>query len=128
MLGERHLRMVKIDKCSGRFRRWDSVSIRFAPMPGVAKGSNGFGREVILGLLVEEPSNCYQLDRRLAQRFGSADYTHGTARQAIKRLVDEGLVCVANGDRHVASVGRIRARTTSYEAPPAGLERVHELI
>ncbi len=94
-------------------------------MTRVARGSDGFGREVILGLLTEEPSNCYQLDRRLAERFGSAAYTHGTARQAIKRLVDEGLVCVGDADARTASGGGIRARTTLYEATPAGVERFH---
>jgi DNA-binding PadR family transcriptional regulator len=42
-------------------------------MGRAATASDGFGREVLLGLLVEEPSHCYELDRRLAKRFGSAD-------------------------------------------------------
>jgi DNA-binding PadR family transcriptional regulator len=95
-------------------------------MARVARGSDGFGREVVLGLLTEEPSNCYQLDRRLAERFGSAGYTHGTARQAIKRLVDEQLVRASGLDAGVASGEGIRARTTIYEATPAGTDRFHE--
>jgi DNA-binding PadR family transcriptional regulator len=83
----------------------------------------GFGREVILGLLAEEPSNCYQLDRRPAERFGSAGYTHGMARQAIKRLVDEGLVRVVDVDERVAFGDYVRARTTIYESTPTGAER-----
>jgi DNA-binding PadR family transcriptional regulator len=126
MLEERHLPILKINECSGRFRKWDSVSIRFALMARMARGSDGFGREVILGLLTEEPSNCYQLDRRLAERFGSAAYTHGTARQAIKRLVDEGLVCVGSANRRVAAGGGVRARTTTYEATPTGVKHFHE--
>lgn len=91
-------------------------------MASVARGSDGFGREVVLGLLAEEPSNCYQLDRRLAQRFGSACYTQGTARQAIRRLVDDGLVRTV-GERRVATGSGLRARVTVYEPTPTGVER-----
>jgi DNA-binding PadR family transcriptional regulator len=90
-------------------------------MGRAAKGSDGFGREVVLGLLAEEPSNCYQLDRRLGERFGSAGYAYGTARQAIRRLVDEGLVSVADVERRVAS-GAARVASTTYEVTPAGAE------
>ena len=74
-------------------------------MAQVARRSDGFGRELVLGLLVEEPANCYQLDRRLAKRFGSAGYTNGTARQAIKRLIDEKLVRVVDDDPRSVSTG-----------------------
>jgi DNA-binding PadR family transcriptional regulator len=90
-------------------------------MARVSRGSDGFGRELVLGLLTEERSNCYQLDRRLAERFGSACYTQGTSRQAIKRLVDDGLAR-AVGERRMASGGGLRARVTIYEATPAGVE------
>ncbi len=89
-------------------------------MAQVARRSDGFGRELVLGLLVEEPANSYQLDRRLAKRFGSAGYTNGTARQAIKRLIDEKLVRVADDDPHVVSTAG-SARATVYEATPRGI-------
>ncbi len=92
-------------------------------MARVARASDGFGREVVLGLLVEQPSNCYQLDRRLGDRFGSADYAHGTARQAIKRLVNEGYVRAADAPQPIVSDGRSRAGSTTYEVTPAGTER-----
>ncbi len=90
------------------------------------RGSDGFGRELILGLLTEEPANCYQLDRRLAERFGSAGYTQGTARQAIKRLVDDGLAHARGGASRAASGDGLRARVTVYEPTPAGIERFEE--
>lgn len=89
-------------------------------MAQVARRSDGFGRELVLGLLVEEPANCYQLDRRLTKRFGSAGYTNGTARQAIGRLIDEKLVRVVDREQHVVSVGGSRA--TVYEATSSGIE------
>jgi DNA-binding PadR family transcriptional regulator len=91
-------------------------------MARVARRSEGFGREVVLGLLAEQPANCYQLDQRLGERFGSAEYSHGTARQAIKGLVEEGLVRVVDAEERVtADVSR--AGTTTYEVTPAGVER-----
>lgn len=86
--------------------------------------SDGLGREIVLGLLVERPDNCYQLDVRLEGRFGSAGFTRGMARQAVKRLVDEGLACPvdrsgprrAGGDRDAGV----------YEATPAGVQRFRE--
>jgi hypothetical protein len=83
------------------------------------KGQMGFGREVILGLLAEEPSNCYQLDRRLTERFGSARYTHGRSgrlprlRAAPVELGETGEVAVEGdelasmfeGDRRELRVG-----------------------
>jgi DNA-binding PadR family transcriptional regulator len=86
-----------------------------------SRGSDGFGRELVLGLLTEQRSNCYQLDRRLAERFGSACYAEGTARQAIKRLVDDGLACAVSEGR-MAAGGGLRARVTIYEATPAGVD------
>lgn len=94
-------------------------------MARMPRGSEGFGRELILGLLAEERSNCYQLDRRLAARFGSACYAQGTARQAIKRLVDDGLAR-AVGERRMASGSGLGARVTIYEATPAGVEHFQE--
>lgn len=91
-------------------------------MAQVARRADGFGRELVLGLLVEEPANCYQLDRRLTKRFGSASYTNGMARQAIGRLIDEELVRVVDGEQRVVSVGGLGSRATVYEATPSGIE------
>jgi DNA-binding PadR family transcriptional regulator len=90
-------------------------------MAQVARRSDGFGRELVLGLLVEEPANCYQLDRRLTKRFGSAGYTNGMARQAMGRLIEEELVRVVDCE-HLVSVGGTGARATVYEATPSGIE------
>jgi DNA-binding PadR family transcriptional regulator len=84
--------------------------------------SDGFGREVILGLLAEEPSSCYQLDRRLADRFGSAGYTSGMAAKTVKRLLGAGLVRPVNSAER-AAVGLVgRAGVPVYEPTPTGIE------
>lgn len=95
-------------------------------MAQVGRRSDGFGRELVLGLLAEEPTNCYQLDRRLAKRFGSAGYANGTARQAIMRLIDEKLVRAVDDGQHVVPASRLGARATVYEATPRGIEHFEE--
>lgn len=88
--------------------------------------SDGLGREIVLGLLVERPDNCYQLDVRLESRFGSAGFTRGMARQAVRRLVDEGLVCPA--DRSGSRRARGGRDAGVYEATPAGVERFRKWV
>jgi DNA-binding PadR family transcriptional regulator len=77
--------------------------------------------EVVLGLLIEQPANSYQLERRLEGRFGSAQFAHGTAYQAVKRLSKRGLVRVVDRDPQAAlDVGG--ERSTTYEATREGCE------
>jgi hypothetical protein len=38
--------------------------------------------DAVLGLLIEQPANSYQLERRLETRFGSAGFAHDTVRAA----------------------------------------------
>jgi len=96
-------------------------------MAQLARGSDGFGREIVLGLVVEQPSNCYQLDRRLAERFGSASYSEGTARHAMGRLLERGYVRSAGGaDARMAAGRGIRGRATVYEATQTGVDRFTE--
>jgi DNA-binding PadR family transcriptional regulator len=50
------------------------------------------GGNAVLGLLIEQPANSYQLERRLERRFGSASFAHGTAYHAVRRLASQGLI------------------------------------
>src|SRR5665213_1819804 len=80
--------------------------------------------EAVLGLLIEQPGNSYQLERRLEGRFGSAQFAHGTAYQAVKRLSKQGLIRALDGDQSImtarAEAGYLPA--TAYEATAAGIE------
>jgi DNA-binding PadR family transcriptional regulator len=86
----------------------------FAPSAGKA----------VLGLLVEQPGNCYQLERRLERRLGSAQFSHGTTYHAVKRLAQKGLIRAVEGDRSTlparAQAGSPRA--TAYEVTAEGIE------
>jgi DNA-binding PadR family transcriptional regulator len=63
--------------------------------------------EAVLGLVIEQPGNSYQLEQRLEGRFGSAQFGHATAYHALKRLTKQGLIRPVDD--------------TSYEATEAGI-------
>lgn len=48
--------------------------------------------ELVLGLVIEEPANSYEVDQRLEERFRVAGYARGTGRQAVIRLLKAGHV------------------------------------
>lgn len=83
--------------------------------------SGGLGRQIVLGLLVQGSASCYQLDRQLAERFSGFGYAVGTARHAIRRLEEDGLVRVAGQPEDVAGMGG--RESTLYEATHAGVAR-----
>jgi hypothetical protein len=85
--------------------------------------------DAVLGLVIEQPGNSYQLEQRLEARFGSAQFSHATAYHALKRLSKQGLIspiedsspaaqsaASANPDADVADLP-----ATAYEATPAGI-------
>ncbi|MHB8234534.1 MAG: helix-turn-helix transcriptional regulator, partial [Solirubrobacteraceae bacterium] len=80
--------------------------------------------DAVLGLLIEQPSNSYQLERRLETRFGAAQFAHGTAYQAVKRLSAQGLirpvVQLTPADPRLPRPGSLPA--TSYEPTPHGVD------
>jgi DNA-binding PadR family transcriptional regulator len=82
------------------------------------------GGDAVLGLLIERPANSYQLERRLASRFGSAHFAHGTAYHAVRRLSSQGLIRTVGPEpaplQAVEHRGPLRA--TDYEATPRGVE------
>lgn len=92
---------------------------------------DGFGSEIILGLLAERPSTCHQLQRLLADRFGSADFANGMAAKTVERLVRAGRVRPVDLDVRVAmgtadrgTVGR--AEVPVYEPTPVGIKHFRD--
>jgi DNA-binding PadR family transcriptional regulator len=88
--------------------------------------------EIVLGLLLERPDTCYQLDKRMAERLGSAQFSRGAAAGAVKRLLERELVRPAeryahdgDGTSTGSQLGRRvldGRRKTVYEPTPAGAE------
>ena len=83
--------------------------------------------EAVLGLVIEQPGNSYQLERRLDGRFGSAQFGHATAYHALKRLTKQGLIrpiedSSPSADSAAdANTETAEFSTTTYEATPEGL-------
>lgn len=77
-----------------------------------------------MGLLIERPANSYQLEKRLAGRFGSTQFGHGTAYHAVKRLSKQGLIRAVDGDQSTVppDASAERQSATAYEPTVAGGE------
>lgn len=88
--------------------------------------------EIVLGLLVERPDTCYQLDKRMAERLGAAQFSRGAAAGAVKRLLERNFVRPAERDESddledpAGTASGPRAvdgrKKTVYEPTPAGIE------
>jgi len=81
--------------------------------------------DAVLGLLIEGPGNSYQLEQRLQDRFGSAQFGHGTAYHAVQRLSKQGLIRVLADDHTADPPGGDAERLsgTAYEATAKGNEQ-----
>jgi DNA-binding PadR family transcriptional regulator len=78
--------------------------------------------EIVLGLLLEQPDTCYQLDKRMAARLGSAQFSRGAAAGAVKRLLERDLVRPAESEAQSNLRVVDGRRKTVYEPTPAGVE------
>lgn len=80
--------------------------------------------DAVLGLLIEQPANSYQLERRLETRFGAAQFAHGTAYQAVRRLAGQGLIRprASHPPDARASDGAGPLPAVAYEPTPEGFE------
>jgi DNA-binding PadR family transcriptional regulator len=71
-------------------------------------------KEIVLGLVIEQPDNGYRLGQRLDRVLSGARYGRGTAEKAVKSLAAEGFIrLLAEGDA--------RGAGGVYEATSAGV-------
>lgn len=76
--------------------------------------------EAVLGLVIERPDRGFALERRLEERFGSAQFAYSTAYNALYRMAREGLVRMLDSDQG--------ARDARYEATEKGIEHFREWV
>jgi DNA-binding PadR family transcriptional regulator len=78
--------------------------------------------EIVLGLLIEQPDTCYHLDKRIAERLGSAQFSRGAASRAVERLLERKLVRPADVEARpeLRVVGG--RKKTVYETTPSGVD------
>jgi DNA-binding PadR family transcriptional regulator len=78
--------------------------------------------EIVLGLLIEQPDSCYHLDKRIAERLGSAQFSRGAASRAVERLLERKLVRPAEAEERVELRVVDGRKKTVYEATPSGVD------
>jgi DNA-binding PadR family transcriptional regulator len=78
--------------------------------------------DAVLGLLIEEPANTYQLERRLERRFGSSSFAHGTAYHAVRRLAEQGLIRPRDNDEATRPYAEPATAAVDYEATSSGVK------
>lgn len=90
--------------------------------------------EVVLGLLIERPGTSHDLEQRLRERFGSAQFSRGTASNALKRLAESGLIRTPEDRRSrryvptQTGIERFRLWMRSAVATPPVREELHAKI
>ena len=78
--------------------------------------------EIVLGLLIEQPDSCYHLDKRIAERLGSAQFSRGAASRAVERLLERKLVRPADVEERAELRVVDGRKKTVYEATPSGVD------
>ncbi len=78
--------------------------------------------EIVLGLLIEEPDTCYHLDKRIAERLGSAQFSRGAASRAVERLLERKLVRPADVEGRPELRVVDGRKKTVYESTPSGVD------
>jgi DNA-binding PadR family transcriptional regulator len=78
--------------------------------------------EIVLGLLIEQPDTCYHLDKRIAERLGSAQFSRGAASRAVERLLERKLVRPADVEERAKLRVVDGRKKTLYEATPSGVD------
>ncbi len=78
--------------------------------------------EIVLGLLIEQPDTCYHLDKRIAERLGSAQFSRGAASRAVERLLERKLVRPADVDGRPQLRAVDGRKKTVYETTPSGVD------
>jgi DNA-binding PadR family transcriptional regulator len=78
--------------------------------------------EIVLGLLIEQPDSCYHLDKRIAERLGSAQFSRGASSRAVERLLERKLVRPADVQERAELRVVDGRKKTIYEATPSGVD------
>jgi DNA-binding PadR family transcriptional regulator len=77
--------------------------------------------KAVLGLVIQRPGYGYQLEQRVKERFGSAQFVASSIYKALGRLEKDSLIRVVGGEP-LELVDAERSRRIKYEATPEGVE------
>jgi len=77
--------------------------------------------KAVLGLVIQRPGYGYQLEQRVKERFGSAQFVASSIYKALGRLEKDELIRVVGGSEEIEMDGAERQRRIKYEATPQGV-------
>jgi DNA-binding PadR family transcriptional regulator len=84
--------------------------------------------KAVLGLVIQRPGYGYQLEQRVRERFGSAQFVSSSIYKALGRLEKDSLIRVVGGSEVVELDGAERQRRIKYEATPQGVGYFREWL
>ena len=76
--------------------------------------------KAVLGLVIQRPGYGYQLEQRVKERFGSAQFVASSIYKALGRLEKDSLIRVVGGEEMGLAEAE-RSRRIKYEATPQGV-------
>jgi DNA-binding PadR family transcriptional regulator len=76
--------------------------------------------KAVLGLVIQRPGYGYQLEQRVKERFGSAQFVASSIYKALGRLEKDRLIRVVGGEP-LELADADRSRRIKYEATPEGV-------
>jgi DNA-binding PadR family transcriptional regulator len=77
--------------------------------------------KAVLGLVIQRPGYGYQLEQRVKERFGSAQFVASSIYKALGRLEKDSLIRVVGGEDVDMAADAERSRRIKYEATPEGV-------
>ena len=84
--------------------------------------------KAVLGLVIQRPGYGYQLEQRVKERFGSAQFVASSIYKALGRLEKDNLIRVVGGSEEIELDGAERQRRIKYEATPQGVDYFREWL
>ena len=84
--------------------------------------------KAVLGLVIQRPGYGYQLEQRVKERFGSAQFVASSIYKALGRLEKDNLISVVGGSEEIELDGAERQRRIKYEATPQGVDYFREWL
>jgi DNA-binding PadR family transcriptional regulator len=76
--------------------------------------------KAVLGLVIQRPGYGYQLEQRVKERFGSAQFVASSIYKALGRLEKDNLIRVVGSSEEIELADAERQRRIKYEATPEG--------
>jgi DNA-binding PadR family transcriptional regulator len=98
-----------------------ALQIEYGLLMAARRGSDMSAGKAVLGLVIQRPGYGYQLEQRVKERFGSAQFVASSIYKALGRLEKDNLIRVIGGEDVLAAADTERSRRIKYEATPEGV-------